>query len=252
MSQLLMPNELLMPTPPGDIVEVIDREREAFGPFGGAFHRQWLREHAPDEVQRHLRLAAERPNIIGMPEQAFTGGAFVPPFAHTAINTTTTETYLWIPGQFSSIPYGDPVVGKAYFVKYGGIYGTTATPTVQNTMRWHGATTTTVGGTACGTSATVTTPSGVTNVPFFGECVVVIRSLALAASSSTITTGGFTCLQGAVAATVPTTMVMGTNATATVDTYTQTNLGIGLGWTWSANSASNTVTCQMVVFGSYN
>jgi hypothetical protein len=163
-----------------------------------------------------------------------------------------TETYLWIPGQYSSIPLGDPVVGKAYLARFGGVYSTVATaPTVVNTLRYHGATTTTVGGVSLGASVAGTTVV-VTNAPFYGEAIVVFRALGLAATSATVTGAGNNVL-GGVAGTAPSlSLVYGTNGTATVDTYTQTNMGMGMGWTWSASSASNTVTCQWILFGSWN
>jgi len=232
--------------------EIIDRERDAFGPLGGAYYKAWLEERYPDRVRTNLLLAKRHPNIVGMPEQAFSAAGFVPPFSHTAVANTTTETYLWIPGQFASILLGDPVVGKIYFVKFGGIVSTTGTPTVINTLRWHGATTTTVGGVSLGASVAGTTATGLANAPMYGEAVVVVRSLGLAATSATVTADGNTAIGGAAGTGPSFTLVYGTNATATVDTYTQANLGIGVGWTWSAASASNTVTCQYVAFGSFN
>lgn len=186
-----------------------------------------------------------------MPEQFFTGTALAPPFSHTAIATTVTETYLWIPGQFASVPVGDPFPGKSYLVKFGGIVSTTGTPTVVNTLRWHGATTTTVGGVSLGASVAGTTATGLANAPFYGEAIVTFRSLGLAATSATVVAAGTTTI-GGVAGTAPSfSLAYGTNSTATVDTYTQTNMGIGLGWTWGTSSASNTVTCQYIIPGSW-
>lgn len=232
--------------------EIIDRERDAFGPLGGAYYKAWLEERYPDRVKRNLELARKHPDIVGMPEQPFAGATFVPPFSMTAVANTTTETYLWIPGLYASTPVGDPVVGKIYFVKFGGIVSTTATPTVINTLRWHGATTTTVGGVSLGASVAGTTATGLSNAPMYGEAVVIFRSLGLAATSATVVADGNTAIGGAAGTGPSFTLVYGTNSTATVDTYTQSNMGIGVGWTWSAASASNTVTCQYVSYGSFN
>src|SRR5438477_95254 len=227
--------------------DMVRKEHQAGVRFG-PFHRQMLLERAPKNVLRQLELARLRPQIVGMPEQAFNAAAYVPPFSHTAIATTVTETYLWIPGQYSQIPLGDPVVGKAYYVKAGGIVSTTGTPTVVNTLRYHAPATTTVGGVSLGASVAGTTATGLANVPWFLEAIVIFRSLGLAATSATVTGTGNTVI-GGVAGTAPSfSLSYGTNGTATVDTYTQANMGIGVGWTWGTSSASNTVTCQWVIF----
>jgi hypothetical protein len=232
--------------------DFIELEQAAGQPLG-PFHRQWLLERrAPAEVRRLIERARLQPEIVGMPEQLFNAAALVPPFSHTAVANTVTETYLWIPGQFASIPVGDPFAGKSYFVKFGGIVSTTGTPTVINTLRWHGATSTTVGGVSLGASIAGTTATGLANAALYGEAVVTVRSLGLAATSATVVAAGNTTIAGAAGTAPSFTIGYGTNGTATVDTYTQANLGIGVGWTWSAASASNTVTCQYVVFGSFN
>lgn len=233
------------------VSEIIDREKAAGVPFG-PYHRAWLHERAPERVRRYLRLAHERPGVVGMPTQFFSSAAPVPPFSHTAIATTVTETYLWIPGQYSSVPVGDPFPGKAYEVMFGGIVSTTATPTIINTLRWHGATTTTVGGVSLGASVAGTTATGLANAPFFGDAVVVFRSLGLAATSATVTATGRTAIGGAAGTAPSFLLVYGTNGTATVDTYTQSNMGIGVGWTWGTSSASNTVTAQWIAFSALN
>ena len=237
--------------PPRTVEEIIEREQAA-GIHFGPYHRAWLLERAPEHVHRMLRLAQKRPGIVGMPEQAFTAAAKTPPFSHTAVANTVTETYLWIPGQFAAPSYADCIGGRSFFVKYGGIVSTTGTPTVTNTLRWHGTTTTTVGGVSLGASVAGTTATGLANAPFYGEAIVTIRTLGLAATSAVATGAGNTSVGGAAGTAPSFTIVYGTNGTASVDVYTAANVGIGLGWTWSAASASNTVTCQYVVFGSWN
>jgi len=231
--------------------EMVEREHQA-GIELGPYHRQKLLKSAPPRILDLLEQGALKPRLVGMPEQTFTAAGFTPPFSHTAIATTVTETYLYIPGQFASVAVGDPAVGKTYFVKFGGVYSTVATaPTVVNTLRWHGATSTTVGGVSLGASVAGTTVV-VTNAPFFGEALVTFRSLGLAATSATVTGCGNTVLGGTAGTAPALSLVYGTNSTATVDTYTQANMGIGVSWTWGTSSASNTVTCQYVVFGSYS
>jgi hypothetical protein len=232
--------------------DLLEFER-SFMPFG-PFHQEWLRERAPEKVRRMLQLAAERPYLQGaqqsFPVPMVLGGGTTANLK-AAINTTVTETQLWDPGIHAPIPALDMVPGKVYTVTFGGICGTTATPTVIFTTRIGTNNSTPPTGTSLGASPTVTLGTITAPQAFMGQATYVVRSIGVAAAGATMTGNGIVWMPAAAAATAtPHILFGGITIPTTIDhTIAQ---GIGVSITWGASSASNTITTQYVFAQSQN
>jgi hypothetical protein len=116
--------------------DIIEREQAAGIQFGPV-HRQFQLEAAPEKVQRMLEKGRRHPEIVAI-NQAITGAEqrlFPPASLRTAINTTTTETNLWDPSLWALIPALTMRAGMRYKVSFGGVFGTTGTPTIVWTAR---------------------------------------------------------------------------------------------------------------------
>lgn len=229
--------------------ELIDLERHAGQAFG-PYHREWLLRRAPEKVRRLLELGGLHPEIVGggttfvgMPAQLFPGASL-----KAAINTTVTETNLWDPGLFAPIAALTMKAGQVYEVEFGGVMGTTATPTIVWTARYGTNNSAPPTGTTFGASPTVTLGT-FTAQPFYGKFVMGCRLVGVAASGATVTGNGFVCMPAAAAATVvPQTPFGGAILTTADHTIAQ---GIGVSIIWGASSASNTLTPQWMTFKSF-
>lgn len=234
-----------------DPAAIIEREQAAGVPFG-PFHRQWLTERAPEKVRRNLELAAQRPDLVGMPRQGFSGPDThdAPPAnLRAAINTTVTETNLWDPGLWALIPAFDMKPGKVYQVEFGGVMGTTATPAISFRARCGTNNSAPPTGTDLGVGPTVTLGS-FTAQPFYGEFELAVRSIGVAASGATVTGNGFVLMPAAAAATVTPHAMIGGAVPATVDHTV--NQGLGVSVIWGTSNAANTLTPQWSFFRSLN
>lgn len=242
---------------PQTIAELIDCEQEAGQPFG-PFHQHWLKERAPQRVKRHLKMAREYPNLIGMAQQGFASHEFGTgaTAAFTARNTSTAELNIMgadaagvcpqaMVNQFSAIPANHATAGRIYLVKCGGIYGNTATPTLIITPRW-GSSTTVATNVTLGASGTFTTITGTSALPYFIQFVFTIRTAPPGATLGTGYGTGYVKLGIPVTSSQFMTDLYIGGTAATIDTTGQGTAGCGLTMnaTWSASSASNTSTLQ--------
>jgi hypothetical protein len=221
--------------------ELVQMEHAA-GCMFGPFHRQWILRQAPEQVLRDLANAQRFPNLVnGRQGFASTDARDASPASFTAINTTVTETNLWNPGLWGLIPAFDMKAGKTYQIMFGGVMGTTATPTIVWTSRVGTNNSAPPTGASLGLSPTVTLGT-FTAQPFYGQVTMVVRSLGIAAAGTTVTGNGFAVMPAAAAATVVPQTPFGGVVLATVDDTI--NQGLGVSVTWGASSASNTLTCQ--------
>lgn len=221
---------------------IIEREQACGVPFG-PFHRQYLLQRAPEQVHRMLHKAALRPELVAV-RQGFVSMDQVdapPASLRAAINTTTTETNLWDPALWAPIPALDMKAGKVYTVEFGGVMGTTATPTIAWRARCGTNNSAPPTGTDLGISPTVTLGT-FTAQPFYGVCTMVVRSIGVAASGATVTANGVAFMPAAAAATVTPHAVFGGSVPTTVDSTIAQGLGVSI--TWGASNASNTLTPQ--------
>ena len=233
------------------IDELVQLEHDA-GVMFGPFHRKWLIDNkAPERVLRDLELAALHPNLF-MAKQGFasTDMSDAPPAnLRAAINTTTTETNLWDPALWGLIPAFDMRPGKVYTVRFGGVMGTTATPTIAWRARCGTNNSAPPTGTDLGISPTVTLGT-FTAQPFYGWFDLTVRSIGVAAAGATLTGNGFACMPAAAAATVVPQTPFGGAIPTTVDNTI--NQGLGISITWGTSNASNTLTCQWMLAQSNN
>jgi hypothetical protein len=230
---------------------IIEREQAAGVPFG-PFHRQWLLERAPEQVRWLLRKAALNPSLVGMPGQGFSGPDLVnAPSANlrSAINTTTVETNLWDPALWAPIPALDMKPGKVYQVEFGGVMGTTATPTIAWRARCGINNAAPPTGTDLGISPTTTLGTFAAQ-PFYGEFQLVVRSLGITAAGASVTGNGFAVMPHAAAATATPHAVFGGAVPTTIDDKVAQGLGVSI--TWGTSNASNTLTPQWNFFRSLN
>lgn len=152
----------------------------------------------------------------------------------TAVANTTTETIIFpnvnIPGNYMQD-------GRTIRMTSAGKLSTTATPTMTWAIRWGG-----VGGTLIATTEAITMGSGVTNVNWWLDAIIVTRTNG---STGTVLVMGFLAVHTA-AGTVLTNVfgVSGFDAPAavTVDLTTAAGIDLALTADWSAASASNTLT----------
>lgn len=237
----------------------IEREQaagQAFGPF----HRQWLFENARDpnavkKILARMHLAKEKGfNKIVAARQGFGAmdfGDFPNGNAHVAINMSTTETQLWDPAIFASLPIGSILGGKAWQIPFGGICGTTATPAISFQTRIGTNNSAPPTGTALGAGPTMTLGTITAPQPWYGQGTWGCRSIGIAASTATMTGNGFVIMPGAAAATTVGTCVFGG---ITIPTTIDQSIaqGIGVSMIWGTSSASNTITPQFVCFITLN
>jgi hypothetical protein len=228
--------------------DIIEREQSAGIQFGPV-HRQFQLEAAPEKVQRLLEKSRRHPEIVAI-NQAITGAEqrlFPPANLRAAINTTTTETNLWDPSLWALIPALTMRAGMRYKVSFGGVFGTTGTPTIVWAARCGTNNSAPPTGTTLGASPTVTLGT-VTAQPFYGEFTMGVRSIGVAAAGASVTGNGIAFHCGAAAATVSPVVVFGGAVPATIDdTIAQ---GLACSIIWSASSASNTLTPQWMSFES--
>lgn len=236
------------------IAEMVERELAA-GFTMGAFHRAWLRQNRP--FSHSLPRGFHK---VGQTFSAVTTN-IAPTADFTARNTFTTEVSLLgntangaptqaVVNQFCAIPANDAIPGRMYHLFFGGIYSTTGTPTIIFTPRW-GSSVTIGTNVLLGVSQTITTASGVSAQPFFGEFIFTIRTAPPEATAGTGKGHGFVALGGLTTNASVTTM--GKTA-ATIDTTGQGTAGCGLqiGITWGTSSASNTITPENYLIRSLN
>lgn len=230
----------------------IEREQEV-GWLFGPFHREYQLRKAPEKVQQ-IVAEMQRASFVGLEAsaQGFAEMArpFPPASLRTAIASTTTETNLWDPGIHCTLPAGVILSGKAWHVRFGGVMGTTGTPTITTTTRIGTNNSAPPTGTTLGASATVTLGT-ITAQPFIGFGDYGCRVSGVAASGATVTGVAVLMCPAAAAATVtPHVICGGSVAATTIDETVQQ--GIGFSIIWSASSASNTLTCQQVSMLSLN
>jgi hypothetical protein len=222
--------------------EMIEREQAAGQPFGPV-HRQWQLERAPEKVLRLLEQSALRPDLIAgqsdfmSPVQQFPGASLA------TVNTTVTETNLWNPAILCPVPISAMRAGARWQVTFGGVMGTTATPTVVYTARFGTNNSVPPTGTTLGAGPTVTLGT-FTAQPFFGIAYVGIRQPGVAASTLSLACTGFVAMSAAAAATVTPHAVFGGGLPTTIDASTAQGISVSI--IWGASSASNTITCQYV------
>lgn len=230
------------------VEDIIEREQDSGIPFG-PFHRRWQLERAPERVTKLLEQAAKHRELVAI-NSVFAGAEqqlFPPANLHAPIATTTTETNLWDPALWALIPALTMRAGTTYRVRWGGVCGTTSTPTMSLTIRIGTNNSAPPTGTTLNAGPTVTLGT-FTAQPFFGECVVGVRSIGVAASGATLTGNGFQVMPAAAAATVTPILVAGGAIPATVDhTVAQ---GIGVSIIWGTSNGSNTLTPQWMTFHS--
>lgn len=222
--------------------EIIDMERDAC--VLGPFERMRLLERAPEKVRRQLELANRYPGIVAAssPFASVVGVASAAPSSFTAVNTTTTETNLWVPSIWSPIPAGDMQAGKLYEQKSGGVLGTTATPTLTFTPRI-GQSVTPGSNITMGASTGVTMTAALAAVPWFSQFGFTIRALGLAASGATGTGNGFVVI-GDLTTTSGKMISIGGAVATTIDNTAAT--GYVLSATWGTNNVANTIQAQYV------
>lgn len=242
---------------------LIEREMAAGLKFG-PWHRAKILETKPYHVRKELEfagyllngpnrnelLAAQRNGIrntrgpfSGADINDFTGASFA------AINTTITETNLYLIAMFAPIPAMTLRPGQAFVVECGGVFSTSGAPTTIWTGRI-GQSATATSNTTLGPSVTTGAPSGVTNAPWMARFVCGVRIPGVAASTAVMTGNGFVVL-GAAAATVGQVAGFGGTIASTLDATA--NQGVGISMTWGTSSASNTITTQwMIPMRSYN
>lgn len=223
--------------------EMIEREQAAGAAFG-PMHRQWQLERAPERVHRLLRLAMARPDLVAGsgdfagPQGQFPGGNMA-----AAINTTVTETNLWNPGLAPFFIGANTLrAGMRWQITFGGVMGTTATPTIVWTARVGTSNAAPPAGTSFTASPTVTLGT-FTGQPFIGMFYVGVRAITNPAAASTVMTGtGWAAMPAAAAATTTPHAVFGGAVLTTVDQTAGQGLGVSI--IWGASSASNTLTCE--------
>jgi hypothetical protein len=216
-----------------------ERESTPFGPF----HRAYILERAPYKIHKLLRLGALHPTLVaGNNDFVSPTGQFPSANLRAAINTSTTETNLWDPGRgWFMVPADSLRGGQRWQINFGGIMGTTSTPTIVFTTRWGTNNSTPPTGTSLGAGPTVTLGT-FTAQPWMGMGYYGCRKIDVAASLATVTGNGVVWIPAAAAATVTPHAVFGGTIATTID---QTiNQGIGVSVTWGTSNASNTITPQ--------
>jgi hypothetical protein len=240
------------------VEDVIEREL-ADGFAMGPFHRHWLMERAPEKVRRNLELAKKYPHIVnarqGFASMDANDGATA---SFAAINTTTTETSLVgntqaTINQFCALAVADARAGKVYKVNAYGAWGNTGTPTIIWTPRW-GTSTTQATNVTLGASATLTTITGITALPWYLEFIGTVLTSPPGATTATFKGRGivFLGIPATSSQTVQPLQFGGTSATVDTSGQGTAGSGIQITVTWGTSSASNTVTCDNYILRSLN
>lgn len=230
-----------------DIKWAIDYFEKDKGIEFGPLHRKYLIEKAPSDVRKNLELAQLRPNLIGASSD-FTAPEwkrFPPGNLRAPIASTTVETNLYDPNFWARIPAHSMVGGRFYEINFGGVCGTTGTPTIVWRARFGTNNSAPPTGTDLGIGPTMTL-GGFSAQPFTGQGFFGVRVAGVAASGLTMTGNGFVIMPGAAAATTVPTCVFGGAVPATLDE--SIDQGISVSMAWSASSASNTLTPQWMTF----
>lgn len=163
----------------------------------------------------------------------------------TAVANTTTETII-LPD--TTLPALTLAQGKAVRGRIFGKYSNTGTPTITFKVRLGG-----VAGTVIMVTPAITTPSGVTNVPFEIDFVIQQR---LDGSSGTVIGYGRATVHSGSAPTVASATgapavapltAGGATAPATASLDLTASQALSVTATWSAASASNTLTAQVAI-----
>lgn len=152
----------------------------------------------------------------------------------TAIASTAAETD-FSNGTFTVLA-GTPAVGTRYVVHAGGVFGATASPTIQMRLRW---------GTTAGSGpilADILTPTLQTISGRGWQCTFTVTVRTTGTSGTAVSTGqcvfSSSATDGSAIVTVDTT-----SGTQTINT-TAANVAVTLTADWSASSASNTITME--------
>jgi hypothetical protein len=132
--------------------------------------------------------------------------------------------------------------GAAIRVTASGRFSNTGTPTLNIGLYWNGS-----GGTALATTGAITTTSGVTNVPWRVEALIVCRAIG---SSGTLFTQGF--VHGISGTTGVSVVPLPASAPAAVTVSTVAAASLDLTATWGTSSASNTITCHQFLVEALN
>jgi hypothetical protein len=167
----------------------------------------------------------------------FEDAPYADPFiaSQTAV-TATTETTLWSVPQFTPIPAYDTRAGKMYRLTCGGIVSTGASGTLTITPRIG----TSVSGVTLGASGAQTVPVSVTNVAWYMQALLVIRTVGAAGTNSTAMLQGAFWADGAIATAGNAFVVAFGGTSASFDASIAQ--GLSIGWTLSvAGSCTPTV-----------
>jgi hypothetical protein len=160
----------------------------------------------------------------------------------TAVANTTTETILF---PNITIPANYLQDGRVLRLTAFGKLSTTATPTITFAVRWGG-----VSGTVLATTEAITTGSGVTNVNWSTECLIVTRSSG--ATGTLLVMGNARVHTSATAVAVNVFSVSGYDAPAAVTVDLTADTALSLTADWSAASASNTITGMVYLLEALN
>lgn len=173
--------------------------------------------------------------------QGFSGTVLAgpPPSSHSAVANTVTRTNLWVPAIWTPIPALDLAAGRTYRLRAGGIISTTATPTIIFTPTF-GQSATPASNISLGGSITLTLGT-LSSAPWKAEFTLIVRSLGVAASTSSVVGSGEIVIGGAAATASQVLAVGGTVVTTADHSSAQ---GLCLDVTWGTASVSNTVTAQ--------
>jgi hypothetical protein len=167
-----------------------------------------------------------------------------PAIASQSAIVATTETVLFPVAQYLPIPASDARAGKVYRGWMGGIYSTGASGTLTITPRYGQV----VGGVTLGASVAQTVPVSISNVPWFLEFILTIRTANNGTTTSSTGMLHGTFFGGGVAATAGSSLCLPFGGTSgTFDTTGGTAGGIWIGWTLSV---AGSCTPQSCVFGS--
>jgi hypothetical protein len=222
--------------------EMIEREQAAGQAFGPV-HRQWQLERAPERVLRLLERAMLRPDLVAGQSDFMSPVRQFPGASLATVNTTVTETNLWNPAIQCPVPIASQRTGARWQVTFGGVCGTTATPTVVMTARWGTNNSAPPTGTSLGVGPSVTLGT-FTAQPFFGLGYFGIRTVGEAALLEAVSGTGIVWFPAAAAATVTPHALFGGGLPTTIDGTTAQGIAVSI--IWGASSVSNTITCQYV------
>jgi len=229
--------------------EDLAKEEQKLGVFGPFCRKLWA-ERAPKHVRANLERSSQWPwNAIFATRQGFEGMDVndANPAAFTAVTASATETNLWDPAIWTPIPANDMRGGKAYRLNFGGIFTSTAT---QGLLTWTprvGQSGTPSSNITLGASNVTAPAASLTNAAWFGQLILVIRSIGNAAGGATGTGTGFVITQGAAAAT-GITYVMG----GAIPTTLQSTAASGLIVSLTISVASQSYVCAYALLQSLN